>query len=82
MRVETFYTESKGHAISLTRRAVLQGVDIVLAAGGDGTLNEVVNGLFYELTDPEAEGQLGVLINPEIKVAYFPAGTLTRGIVM
>jgi YegS/Rv2252/BmrU family lipid kinase len=41
--VDTVWTEQPGHAIDLARRAAAQ--DIVLCVGGDGTLNEVVNGL-------------------------------------
>ncbi len=38
-------TQAKGHGGTLARRAVEDGAEIVVAAGGDGTLNEVVNGL-------------------------------------
>jgi diacylglycerol kinase (ATP) len=38
-------TEASGHARELARQAAESGADIVAAAGGDGTLNEVVNGL-------------------------------------
>jgi diacylglycerol kinase (ATP) len=38
-------TEREGHAEELAREAVLAGAGLVVAAGGDGTLNEVINGL-------------------------------------
>jgi YegS/Rv2252/BmrU family lipid kinase len=38
-------TARPGHAIDLARAAVEAGVELVLAVGGDGTLNEVVNGV-------------------------------------
>lgn len=38
-------TEQAGDATRLAQEAVESGVDRVVAAGGDGTLNEVVNGL-------------------------------------
>ncbi len=38
-------TEGPGHATELAREAVREGFDIVAAVGGDGTCNEVVNGL-------------------------------------
>jgi len=39
------YTEAPGHATRLARRAVEQGCRAVIAVGGDGTLNEVINGV-------------------------------------
>jgi len=34
-----------GHAVELATRAVEQGYDLVIAYGGDGTINQVVNGV-------------------------------------
>lgn len=39
------FTEGPGHATELARQAVAEGFDRVAAMGGDGTLNEVGNGL-------------------------------------
>jgi len=38
-------TAAPGHAVELAKQAVLDGCDIVVAAGGDGTTHEVMNGL-------------------------------------
>ncbi|OGO27998.1 MAG: hypothetical protein A2136_06065 [Chloroflexi bacterium RBG_16_54_11] len=38
-------TRQEGHAIELSRQAVAEGRRGVVAAGGDGTVNEVINGL-------------------------------------
>jgi diacylglycerol kinase (ATP) len=38
-------TQAPGHAAQLTKEAVASGHHVVLAAGGDGTLGEVANGL-------------------------------------
>ncbi len=44
-KVQTFLTSHPGHAIELTRHAVDGGAELVVVLGGDGTVNEVVNGL-------------------------------------
>ena len=38
-------TKGNGHAIELSQNAVLSGTDYLIAAGGDGTMSEVVNGI-------------------------------------
>jgi diacylglycerol kinase family enzyme len=39
------YTRRRGHAAALARDAAADGVDLVVTLGGDGTVNEAVNGL-------------------------------------
>ena len=39
-------TEAPGHAIELARSAVKKGYELVVSVGGDGTINEIVNGLY------------------------------------
>jgi diacylglycerol kinase family enzyme len=43
--LELAYTMRRGHAVSLVRDATRDGVDLVVTLGGDGTVNEAVNGL-------------------------------------
>ena len=38
-------TNGNGHAIELSRNAVLSGTNYLIAAGGDGTMSEVINGI-------------------------------------
>jgi YegS/Rv2252/BmrU family lipid kinase len=38
-------TEYRGHGIELAKAACEDGYDVVVASGGDGTVNEVINGL-------------------------------------
>ncbi len=48
--VDVTPTAYAGHAIVLAREAAEQGYDVVVAAGGDGTVNEVVNGIAHTRT--------------------------------
>lgn len=45
--VETQETNAGGHAFQLASKAVERGIDIVISAGGDGTVNEVANALAF-----------------------------------
>lgn len=44
----SYFTESRGHAIDLTRKYIRSGFRKFIVVGGDGTLNEVVNGIFTQ----------------------------------
>jgi diacylglycerol kinase (ATP) len=46
LRFEHDLTEAPGHATELAREAVAQGHELVVSVGGDGTVNEVVNGFY------------------------------------
>lgn len=62
MKLEAVTTEYRGHARDLARQASESGnVDLVVALGGDGTVNEVVNGLLHTGPDPERLPGLAVV---------------------
>ena len=48
IRCEPVFTEHKFHATELTVTAVREGYRHIIVVGGDGTLHEVVNGLFIQ----------------------------------
>jgi diacylglycerol kinase (ATP) len=49
------FTEGPGDATRIARQAIENGIDIVVAAGGDGTINEVASGLVGN------QGKLGII---------------------
>ncbi len=56
--LEVVMTERPNHATDLARQAADQGYDLVVAAGGDGTIHEVVNGLVF---GDRADVMIGVI---------------------
>ena len=54
-------TERPGHAIELTGRAVADGYEVIVAAGGDGTSNEVINGMMLTKRAGIGSAVMGVL---------------------
>lgn len=59
------FTNAAGVATMMTMKAVKGGYEKIIAVGGDGTLHEVVQGLFE---DEE-------MINPDVIVGTLPSGT-------
>ncbi len=49
-QVDAIDTEARDHATELCREAARQGYDVVVAFGGDGTVNEAANGLVGSAT--------------------------------
>jgi YegS/Rv2252/BmrU family lipid kinase len=55
------FTGAKGHAIILAREAMKEGYRNIIIIGGDGTLNEVVNGIYTDSTCSPADMLLGLI---------------------
>jgi YegS/Rv2252/BmrU family lipid kinase len=58
--VDLFLTGARGDARRAAEQALSEGYDRIVAAGGDGTLNEVVNGV----------------ASPDLPIAFLPLGTV------
>ncbi len=58
---ETVFTEYKYHATELTVEAVNNGFRHIIVVGGDGTIHEVVNGLFIQKAAPTQEVLMAVI---------------------
>ncbi len=59
LKFDYILTEAPGHAIALAREALLKGYELIVAVGGDGTVNEVVNGIYGE--GAEKDVTLGIV---------------------
>lgn len=63
--IDFAYTSGPGDAVEITRQALREGRLRIISVGGDGTMNEVVNGFFSDCQ----------LINPQAELAIFSHGT-------
>ena len=59
------FTIDKNDALFITRKAISDGASMVIAVGGDGTVNEVVNGFFID----------GKPLNPSCELGIINCGT-------
>ena len=55
------FTEKKYHAVELTVKAINDGFRKIVAIGGDGTVNEIVNGIFIQKKTLPSEISLAVI---------------------
>jgi diacylglycerol kinase family enzyme len=53
LKIDVAETDSRGHAADLAAQARADQFDLVIAVGGDGTVNEVVTGLLREGVGPD-----------------------------
>ena len=59
------FTERKGHATEIARDGIAAGFRKIISVGGDGTLNEIVNGVFTQ----------DYCLPAEIVIGMIPVGT-------
>jgi YegS/Rv2252/BmrU family lipid kinase len=64
-RFKSYVTTGAGEAKHFTEKAITGGARLVVCVGGDGTLNEVVNG-FMEIGESDRSG---------LSIGYVPGGT-------
>jgi diacylglycerol kinase family enzyme len=55
VELDVVYTEHRGHAANLAREAAREGFGLVVTLGGDGTVNEAVNGIMTADSGPPAD---------------------------
>jgi diacylglycerol kinase family enzyme len=53
LKVDVIETQRRGHAAELARQAAEDRLDLVITLGGDGTVNEAVNGLLHAGPGPD-----------------------------
>jgi YegS/Rv2252/BmrU family lipid kinase len=58
---EEVRTGGPGDATELTRKALKEGAERVVAMGGDGTINEVVNGFFEDGAPIATDAAMGII---------------------
>ena len=55
------FSKEKNDAIFITRKAITDGASMIIAVGGDGIINEVVNGFFVDGDPLNPSCELGII---------------------
>ncbi|MEJ2695839.1 MAG: diacylglycerol kinase family lipid kinase [Candidatus Sulfobium sp.] len=78
---EVLLTEKSGHAEDLARECLKKDPDLIIAAGGDGTINEVMNGMVFSAT-PLAILPMGTtnVLAKELGIPENVTGSLERAV--
>lgn len=58
---DVHFTKHRHHAVLIAKREIENGYRNILVAGGDGTLNEVVNAIFLQTQCPTTDITLGMI---------------------
>ena len=61
IRFEPYYTSRRLHASIIARNKIKEGYSKIIVVGGDGTMNEVINGLFSQGVMHTTEVMLGMI---------------------
>jgi YegS/Rv2252/BmrU family lipid kinase len=61
LKFEAFFTQGIGDATCITQEKIEAGYRKIIVVGGDGTLNEVVNGIFLQKSTLTTEVLLGII---------------------
>lgn len=65
VKLTVVHTDHRGHAIEIAQDATRDGVDVLIVHGGDGTVNEVVNGILgHSHGRPDAGSAPAVAVVP------------------
>ena len=74
---EVVFSQTSGDGTTLTRDFLRKGFRKIIALGGDGTINEVANGFFEEITSENNDRDMPVLkpINAEAILGILPSGS-------
>jgi hypothetical protein len=86
---EVAFSQKSGDGTTLTRNFLRKKFNKIVALGGDGTINEVANGFFEEISlgNSSSNDQTTLAspilkpINPGAVMALVPSGTLYSGIL-
>ena len=61
IRYEPFFTDRRLHASIIARNKIKEGYSKIIVVGGDGTMNEVINGVFAQKRILTTEVMLGMI---------------------